>query len=83
MSIDMPYTNILLMKGNRHMISPRTVYDFFSKYNKVNIPKYQRPYSWTENHVDDLLNDIMKTYEMKQKDGLLDLFLPLPWIMLL
>ena len=45
------------------LIEPSSIYDFFKKHNIRKIPDYQRPYSWSEQHILDLLNDIRKIAE--------------------
>ena len=39
-------------------IKPKSIYEFFSVTSIKKIPAYQRPYSWTQRHVEALLNDI-------------------------
>ncbi len=47
--------------GNRYLVSPRTVSDFFTEgIYKLKIPDYQRPYSWTEKNIKDLFEDVLK-----------------------
>ena len=62
-----PFSQILFIKNGRHDINPITIYDFFSKNNKINVPKYQRPYSWNSNNVNDLLQDIKNIYVKETK----------------
>lgn len=59
-----PYDSVLHNSvdefGNReYHIKPADVYSFFDAGNRrIEIPKYQRPYSWTEQNVKDLIKDV-------------------------
>ena len=62
---ELPYNSILHHSTDqasgkkRYHIKPVTVYDFLNTSNRhIEIPKYQRPYSWGEHHVISLLDDI-------------------------
>lgn len=47
--------------GKRYLVSPRTVSEFFTEGNYIlKIPDYQRPYSWTDKNIKDLLEDISR-----------------------
>lgn len=67
MSTNNAFNQILFQKNGKHDINPRTIYQFFAKYDRVNIPKYQRPYSWMKNNVNDLLKDIQNIYDRQTK----------------
>lgn len=43
----------------------------FNTENLFTIPKYQRPYSWEEEHIKDFLNDITLCYDIKERDHFL------------
>lgn len=43
-----------------YQTKPYTLGDFFANAGSVGIPDYQRPYSWSKQHVLQLLNDIKK-----------------------
>ena len=43
-----------------YQTKPYTLGDFFSNAGSVGIPDYQRPYSWSKQHVLELLADIKK-----------------------
>jgi hypothetical protein len=59
------FDSILSWEGgsgsNKYLLSPRTVYEFFTQgIHLLKIPDYQRPYSWTDKNIRDLLNDVIK-----------------------
>jgi uncharacterized protein with ParB-like and HNH nuclease domain len=59
------FDKILSFKQNGlnkdYLVSPSTIQEFFKDSNKlISIPEYQRPYSWSSKHVNDLLIDINK-----------------------
>ena len=65
-----PYKKILTTSdhGNGDIIyhiQPRTIYDFFNDTHERKVPDYQRPYSWNEKNLNDLLNDFMRIAEEK------------------
>lgn len=43
-----------------YQTKPYTLGDFFSNAGSIGIPDYQRPYSWSKQHVLELLEDIKK-----------------------
>ena len=63
--MDKVFDKILSYEGNndgkRYLVSPRTISEFFTEGNYIlKIPDYQRPYSWTDKNIKDLLDDILK-----------------------
>lgn len=44
--------------SKNYFIKPDDIFDFFSKVDNIQIPDYQRPYSWEEIHIKALLDDI-------------------------
>ena len=65
---DNPYNNILHFTEDSgetiFPIVPLTVQRFFDQGNRfIQIPNYQRPYSWTKNNMTDLFNEIDKLNE--------------------
>ncbi|MBF91067.1 MAG: hypothetical protein CMP75_04830 [Flavobacteriales bacterium] len=58
------YDNILthITAGNnvRYFLQPCDVYEFFKQSRVRKVPDYQRPYSWSQKNVDELLFDIEK-----------------------
>ena len=65
---DNPYNNILHFTEDSgetiFPIVPLTVQKFFDQGNRfIQIPNYQRPYSWTKKNINDLFNDIDKLNE--------------------
>lgn len=49
-------------QSKSYEITVKNIRDFLSEENKIlRIPKYQRPYSWEEKEVEDLINDIKKS----------------------
>lgn len=63
------YDNIVNNSGTdsnrQYRVRPYTVSELFSSYKSINIPKYQRPYSWSSNNWEDLWEDILNV----QKKG--------------
>ena len=51
----------------KYAINVLTVEKLFKGEKKISIPPYQRPYSWTEKEVKELLNDLTNTLEAKKK----------------
>jgi uncharacterized protein with ParB-like and HNH nuclease domain len=45
--------------------NPEVIKELFSK--NINIPPYQRPYSWQEEQVKALIDDIIEAWEQKKK----------------
>ena len=43
-----------------YQTKPYTLGDFFANAGSIGIPDYQRPYSWSEKHVLELLKDVKK-----------------------
>ena len=51
--------------GQYPSITATSVGDFFNRAIGISIPEFQRPYSWGEDEVIDLLNDIRNSFESK------------------
>ena len=47
--------------------SERQLNDIFSDAYVFEIPEYQRPYAWTTEHVDELLDDLL--HAMRRDNG--------------
>tara|TARA_B100000900_G_scaffold294607_1_gene253346 strand:- start:965 stop:3049 length:2085 start_codon:yes stop_codon:yes gene_type:complete len=44
----------------KYLLKPLSVYNFFKENDIRKIPDYQRPYSWSKENINDLLEDIQK-----------------------
>jgi len=47
------------------------VSDLFSQYNYYQVPKYQRDYAWTNEEIDELLDDLLEAWTEYSKDAYL------------
>ena len=51
--------------GNRsYFLKPFNITEFFEEYQRIKVPKYQRPYSWGKSNWNDLWNDICNIIEL-------------------
>lgn len=51
----------------KYAINVLTITKLFRGENKLSIPSYQRPYSWTDKEVNELINDLVKTLKDQKK----------------
>jgi hypothetical protein len=47
------------------------VSDLFSQYNYYQVPKYQRDYAWTDEEIDELMEDLLEAWRDYGKDAYL------------
>ena len=47
------------------------VSDLFSQYNYYQVPKYQRDYAWTNEEIDELMEDLLEAWREYGKDAYL------------
>ncbi len=47
------------------------VSDLFSQYNYYQVPKYQRDYAWTNEEIDELMEDLLEAWREYNKDAYL------------
>lgn len=47
------------------------VSDLFSQYNYYQVPKYQRDYAWTNEEIDELMDDLLEAWREYGKDAYL------------
>lgn len=47
------------------------VSDLFSQYNYYQVPKYQRDYAWTNEEIDELMEDLLEAWKDFSKDAYL------------
>jgi hypothetical protein len=47
------------------------VSDLFSQYNYYQVPKYQRDYAWTDEEIDELMEDLLEAWREYGKDAYL------------
>lgn len=55
------------MSSYQLITGKKYIKDLFSNENFYNIPDYQRPYVWSEDQVNDLLNDIYQAYKTNEE----------------
>ena len=53
-------THTTARDAKKYLLMPLSIHNFFKQNDVRKIPDYQRPYSWAEENINDLLNDIQK-----------------------
>ena len=53
-------THTTARDAKKYLLKPLSVFNFFKENDVRKIPDYQRPYSWSKENINDLLEDIQK-----------------------